>query len=89
MIGINVQVGKQQRSFAGWFVASAVWLDSDEYDVNLCERFGVIEPQHPVFLGSVVDIEDVEIQCLLPVRSAPTQAWKVLAFLTPGCWSRS
>jgi hypothetical protein len=71
MIGINVQVGKQQRSFAGWFVASAVWLDSDEYGVNLCERFGVVEPQHPGFLGSVVDIEDVEIQCLLPVRSAP------------------
>jgi hypothetical protein len=42
-----------------------------------------------VFLGSVVDIEDVEIQCLLPVRSAPPQAWKVLAFLTPGSWSRS
>jgi len=64
MIGINVQVGKQQRSFAGWF----------EYGVNLCERFGVVEPQHPVFPGSVVDIEDVEIQCLLPVRSAPIQA---------------
>jgi hypothetical protein len=48
MIGINVQVGKQRRSFAGWFVASTVWLDSDEYGVNLCERFGVVEPQHPV-----------------------------------------
>ena len=89
MIGINVQVGKQQRSFAGWFVASAVWLDSDEYGVKLCERFGVVEPQHPVFLGSVVDIEDVEIQCLCQSGPRLPQAWKVLAFLTPGSWSRS
>ena len=83
MIGINVQVGKQQRSFAGWFVASAVWLDGDEYGVNLCERFGVVEPQHQVFLGSVVDIEDAEIQCLLPVRSAPPPSLESAGILDP------
>jgi hypothetical protein len=48
MIGINVQVGKQQKSFAGWFCGCRRLLDSDEYGINLCERFGVVEPQRPV-----------------------------------------
>src|SRR5262245_25534529 len=81
MIGINVKISKQQRLVAARFVTPAVGFDGDKDGVDLRQCFGIVEPQHPTFLRSIVDIEDSEIECLLPVRSTPAPSLETARIL--------
>ena len=43
MIGIDVQISKQQRLVAG-LVTAAVGLDGDKYGINLRQGLSIVEP---------------------------------------------
>src|SRR5258707_917545 len=73
MIGIDFEVG-EKKSLVARLVAASVWLDGDEYTVNLCQGLGVVTLHNPALSGSVIFIENPQVDGLLSVgpSSAPS-----------------
>jgi hypothetical protein len=73
MIWIDLEVREEKRLIA-WLVAAAVGLDSYEYTINLCQGFGVITLQDPTLSGSVIFIENTQVDGLLSVGSSSARS---------------
>src|SRR5260370_3404479 len=82
MIWVDVEVRKQEGLVAG-LVTTAVWFDRYKNGINLPQRFGVVEPQHPTLLRIIVHIEDTEVERLLRVRPATAPSLEVAVILHP------
>lgn len=75
MIWIDFEVGEEKR-FIARLVAATVRLDSYEYTINLCQGFGVITLQDPTLSGSVIFIENTQVDGLLSVGSSSSPCLK-------------
>ena len=53
--------GSEQKLFSAWLLAAAARFDGHENSVHLGEGFGVIELEHPTFVGFVIKIEDSHV----------------------------
>ena len=76
MVGIHSEVREQKR-FAARLFASAARFDCHKNGVDLRQGLGVVELQNPTLLGSIVFVEDAQIQSLLEVGK-PELAMKVM-----------
>ena len=77
MVGIDSEIG-EKKGFPARLVASAVRFYGHEDRVNLCQGFGIIEFQNPALLGSIVFVENAQIQRLLKVGATTSPCLKCL-----------
>src|SRR5690349_13552339 len=83
VVRIDFQRGEKQRS-AARLLTAALRLNGDENTVNLRQGLGIFKLQYPSRLGSVVLIEDSQIQRLLFVRSASAPCLERTCVPRPG-----
>src|SRR5581483_10489923 len=80
MIRSNSEISKEER-FAAWLFAPAVRLDGYKNGIDLGQSLGIIQLQNPALLGSIVLIEDAQIEGVFPIRAAAPPGLKGLSML--------
>ena len=84
MIRINSEIGEKER-LAARLLAAAIWFHGHKDGIDLGQGLGIVTLQDPALPGSVVLIENAEIERLLPVRSSPAPSLKCVCCFRAAC----